>query len=489
MPTWFVSFQRFFVSGFSAAILNFACYYVLNSVLGVDYLLSGVLAFLAAFIFAFYLHRNWSFVENRTQSAHKQVILYLCASSGNLVLVLFLLYALSTFLAIPHFVAYIIAAGSSALVSFIVNKQFVFNKGAEESEIWKMFFITALCAASFFIIHSISTSPEVSTDTTTYIQTAQYYGGEVATAPGFRLLKPLAPLSLAGIHKINNIPYLDAFIILNGITYCMLAFAALYFFYVFFDRNKTASYLGMLLVITSYPVLKYGLDPLTELGILFFVFMSATYAVAYNRNESTSSLITSLSFILVGFLWKEYTVLIGVALFLIVLSKTYKNVSKYAFHLLLVTLIPIVFLAIWTAITYALYDYTYLDWLKIGSSSEGAYSQFTVYYVGKSFFATLLLGWVYALIGLLYVKGMSAFQKKEVIVLTLALPAAFVWGYVSSRLFFPAILPFFILSVYGLLHIERRYGGRILVVCLILYALTDFLWSFTSKLFTLILGN
>lgn len=494
MGNLFNTFRKFFISGAGAAFVNFAVYYVLEDIFLVNYLISGCLAFLISFIFAFFMHRYWSFGERKHLAFDRQLVLYFLTSFTNLILTLVVLSFLVSVLHFPNFISYVFSAGAITVLSFVINNFFVFNKSKlEGSPIWKMLITTLILSCILYTIRVLLFPFEVSTDTITFIDTAKYFTGDLSTAPGFRLLKPLAPALIALIHILFNMDYMLALNFLVFATYIALSISALFFFYVFFKGEKYATYAGTILTISAYPILKYGLDPMTEVGAMVFVFLASAFLVLYNREEDKSKslkyLLASLFFILIGFLWKEYTALTGIALFLVVVVKFYKDCKKNFLDLSLVVLVPATFLIILNLICYYLFQYTYLDWFAVGQESSDAYTQFTLYYLAKSIFGTILLGWVFFLFGIYKFKTLDSNQKKEIIILSLITPLVFSWGYVSSRLFFPAIIPVIILSAYGLLFLKEKYGYKLYIFSLMMFIIITFIWMFAGKLLAGILGN
>ena len=492
------TFKKFFVSGAGAAVVNFAVYYLLEDVFLVNYLISGCLAFLISFVFAFFMHRNWSFVERKSLKVDRQLVLYFLTSFTNLILTLVVLSFLVSVLYFPNLISYVFSAGAITVLSFIINNFFVFNKSKyEDSPIWKMLIVTILITIILYTIRVLLFPFEISTDTLTFIDTAKYFVGDLDSAPGFRLLKPLAPACLALVHVLFHLDFFISFNFFVFASYIVLSVSALFFFYMFFKGNKFSAYAGTILTLAAYPVLKYGLDPMTEVGALAFVFAASAFIILYNREaqlgprsaRATTYLLISLFFILVGFLWKEYTALSGIILFLIVASKFYTDHKKYFRDILIVTLVPTIFLVLLNLLTHFLFNYTYLDWFAVGQESSDAYTQFTIYYLAKSIFGTLLLGWVFFLFGLLKFKNLGSIEKKEIVIFMLVTPFVFSWGYVSSRLFFPAMIPIIILSALGLNYLKDRFGNKFYIFCLALYIFTTFFWIFTSSHLTAILGN
>lgn len=131
---------RFVISGGTSAFVDLLILFLLNSILGIHYLLSAVLAFIGAFGVSFVLHKFWTF-RSHGESAHKQVALYLGTSLFGLLLNTFLMYVF-----VDHVFAYIpldmrvnvilsqiIVGLIVACFSFFLSHRFVFKYKKEKS--------------------------------------------------------------------------------------------------------------------------------------------------------------------------------------------------------------------------------------------------------------------------------------------------------------------------------------------------------------------
>jgi putative flippase GtrA len=129
---------RFIISGGTSAAVDLLLLFLLNSVLGVQYLASAVLAFIGAFGVSFTLHKFWTF-RSHGERAHKQAMLYLLASLFGLLLNTVLMY-----LFVQHIFARVISSAKInvmasqvvvgaivAFVSFFISHRFVFKYGKE----------------------------------------------------------------------------------------------------------------------------------------------------------------------------------------------------------------------------------------------------------------------------------------------------------------------------------------------------------------------
>jgi putative flippase GtrA len=125
---------RFIISGGTSAAVDLFLLFLLNSVLGVHYLASAVLAFIGAFGVSFTLHKFWTF-RSHGEKAHRQAALYLLASLFGLFLNTILMYLFVQHVfthVIPSMrmnvmASQIVVGGIVAFVSFFISHRFVFK--------------------------------------------------------------------------------------------------------------------------------------------------------------------------------------------------------------------------------------------------------------------------------------------------------------------------------------------------------------------------
>lgn len=318
----------------------------------------------------------------------------------------------------------------------------------------------------------------MSTDGVTYIESAQFLSGSGGVPHPERLLKPLGPLAIGLFTKIFSGNYLDGFLALNIILYFVFAVAAWYFVRTFFNDDRWGFY-GALLLLFAYPALKYGLDYYTDLGSWVLYLVALTGIILYSRNPSRRSFIITAFIVAVGFLWKEYSVLAGVTLVLVLFSQSLISARERLVRLGLLVLIVSIIVGIAQYVVYVKFHFTYLDWYLIGTKGEiPAISEHTPWFMSKSFFAVFLLGWVAAILGAVRLKRLSSADRWLIISIGLPLVLLFFWGYVSSRLYFVAAPLLTLLAVHGITTYLESKTRRILVVGAII--LVNFGWLLVS---------
>lgn len=117
---------RFFISGGTSAFVDLVLLYLLNSVLGMHYLTSAILAFIGAFGVSFTLHKFWTF-KSHGESARKQVIMYLGTSLFGLFMNTLLMYVFVDYFNFMVLGAQVIVGLIVAVFSFFLSHNFVFK--------------------------------------------------------------------------------------------------------------------------------------------------------------------------------------------------------------------------------------------------------------------------------------------------------------------------------------------------------------------------
>ena len=118
---------RYLAAGGSAAVVDLGLLYAFTEWFGLHYLLSAVLAFIAAFCVSFFLQKFWTFQDHSVERVHAQVVLYFVIAVGNLGLNTLLMYFFVEQLHFWYFSAQIIVGALIACGSFFIARNFVFN--------------------------------------------------------------------------------------------------------------------------------------------------------------------------------------------------------------------------------------------------------------------------------------------------------------------------------------------------------------------------
>jgi putative flippase GtrA len=119
---------RYLVGGSTSAIVNLAIFYILNSVIGVHYIVSSVVAFVVAFFVSLAFHKFWTFRDHSTENIHIQGFMYFLSSIFGLGLNTLILYLCVDYFGLLPLLGQIIAGGLTACCTFFISKHLIFNR-------------------------------------------------------------------------------------------------------------------------------------------------------------------------------------------------------------------------------------------------------------------------------------------------------------------------------------------------------------------------
>jgi hypothetical protein len=322
-------------------------------------------------------------------------------------------------------------------------------------------FLLIVCTiAVIFRFTFIDLTPN--SDYSSYIATAQVFAGLEAPEFPARILKPLAPALVA-----LGAPYFGfrtSFI--GEVALLYLAFALVFYFLAFtFLKDRRLALIATLFSILSYPLLRYGLDLYTETGALFFYVLALGLTFQYLETPARRTLVLASLIIGAGLLWKEYVVINGLILGIVLLFEAIPTREKIKNLLVLgvLSLGPSLLVQLWV---YSAFGYTYLDWYRTGGVG-GFATEYTLYNLTKSLAALLGLAWLLVPAGLTRWTLLTQTQRRF---LTIAIPPTligFCWGFVSSRLFYVMAPSWILIATIGLSSLPRNIQNLLVAVVLI----------------------
>lgn len=118
---------KYLIAGGTAALVDLSLLYFLTDILGLWYLISASLAFVATFFVSFFLQKFWTFRDRDKEAMYKQLGIYLAIALVNFVINIALMYAMVDGLKIWYMLAQFIVSGLIAVESYLVYKFFIFN--------------------------------------------------------------------------------------------------------------------------------------------------------------------------------------------------------------------------------------------------------------------------------------------------------------------------------------------------------------------------
>lgn len=120
-------FIKFCTVGAINTLITFCCFYILNSILNINYLVSSFFAYAAGISNSYILNRKWTF-QNRNKMAALQlvkfVIIYLISLGINLAV----MYQCVNRFSINENISQVIAIGFSTIVNYVGSKTLVFKE-------------------------------------------------------------------------------------------------------------------------------------------------------------------------------------------------------------------------------------------------------------------------------------------------------------------------------------------------------------------------
>lgn len=119
---------RYLVGGSTSAVVNLTIFYLLNSVGGVHYITSSVIAFIVAFFVSLTFHKFWTFQDHSTENMHIQGLYYLLSSLFGLGLNTLILYVCVGYFGLLPLVGQVIAGGLTACCTFFISKYLIFKR-------------------------------------------------------------------------------------------------------------------------------------------------------------------------------------------------------------------------------------------------------------------------------------------------------------------------------------------------------------------------
>lgn len=310
-----------------------------------------------------------------------------------------------------------------------------------------------------------------------YLNNARMISGESVTPFPGRLLKPLTPLGIALFAPLFHGDMVSGFVLLNVLCYVLFAYAA-YVLFLLFTADRFLSMLVTLMLISTYPILEYGLNLESDMGSWLLFVVTIIGAIRYYRMASWKNFGIATAAVVIGLLWKEYAVPAGIFLGLVVLFEPTCTWKEKFSRIALLAACSAVVVGIIQWIVYAKFHYTYIDFFREAGSVAPVLSQRYPYFIAKSLFAVFLLGWCLVLAGLWNWRSISRQDKWTLVLLFPPSMMFLLWTSVSSRLYYIVAPLLAILALHGLRSLTER---RLVQVCITIAVMCgSYAWLFAS---------
>lgn len=123
-----ITIAKFLTSGCIAAAVDFSLLFSLTHYIGVHYLMSSAVAFVAATVVGFMLQKFWTFRDASMSSVQRQAIQYVGLGLGNLGVNTVFMYLLVEYLNLWYLLSQVIVCGALACNNFILYSLCMFKK-------------------------------------------------------------------------------------------------------------------------------------------------------------------------------------------------------------------------------------------------------------------------------------------------------------------------------------------------------------------------
>ncbi|OBV29599.1 MULTISPECIES: GtrA family protein [unclassified Helicobacter] len=119
-------FMKYFIVGASAAVVNICVFFVCENMLGVHYIISGIIAFIIATLYNFIIARKFVFVSKHDSIIKESMLIY-AASAVGLCVDTGVLYVCVEFLGLDSMIGKIIATGSAFVFNFALRNFIIYK--------------------------------------------------------------------------------------------------------------------------------------------------------------------------------------------------------------------------------------------------------------------------------------------------------------------------------------------------------------------------
>lgn len=289
------------------------------------------------------------------------------------------------------------------------------------------------------------------TDTAEYTASIEYISGQGGEVFQHRILKPLPILIGAGLAPLFGAK--NTLIFQNLIFYFLSVWLIFLLIYRIYNNTKQAFY-GTILYGTAYPMLTFGLAPLTDMPGWFFYLLSVLIALNLLKEAKWSSAFWAGLAAGFGMLFKESlgaAPIFFASLVFLATHFSFKDKIKYILVFGAAFALPVLAN---TIVIYQLYSYSYWRWFAENWSHSGqtlfTYTKLRILIeIGR----VLAFGWLFVILGL--VKEYFEKNKERVKILLSFVPPSlsfFLWTWPHNRIMYIAAPLLMFLASFGLMR-------------------------------------
>lgn len=119
---------KYGISGGMAVLVQLGTLIFLVERISMNHIFAAAIAFIVSAFVAFALQKFWTFRDNSLSRGHFQIISYLTLALVAFLLTIFLMYLFVDIFNIWYVLAQIITTGLVAIITFLTNKNIIFNR-------------------------------------------------------------------------------------------------------------------------------------------------------------------------------------------------------------------------------------------------------------------------------------------------------------------------------------------------------------------------
>jgi hypothetical protein len=316
--------------------------------------------------------------------------------------------------------------------------------------------ILALLNATILVIFFVPRFDH--TDTREYVATIKYISGQSGgELSAHRILKPLPILIGAALTSILSAE--NTLIVQNLVFYFLSVWLIFLLIYRFYQNEKQAFY-GTVLYTGAYPMLAYGLAPLTDLSGWFFYLFSVWIALNFLKKPRLETAILSGFVAGFGMLFKENVAAAPIFFASILFLASQLSIKERIKYILAFGVAFLLFPLVNSMAMYKLYSYSYFDWFRAGgfhAAHLGGFYAFSSLRILIEIGRVLLIGWIFVLFGVL--KEFAHKNIERIKILLAFIPPSlsfFLWGYPHNRIIYIAAPLLVLIGSFGLLRKYRN---------------------------------
>jgi putative flippase GtrA len=125
---------KFFIVGGINTLLTLSTFYLLNKIIGVNYVISTILGYSIGILNSYILNKHWTF-QDSDKKVFFQLIRFISVNVISLGINLLVMYILVDRLFIDSMLSQVIATGFSTISNFLGSRMLVFRYSSEKQQL------------------------------------------------------------------------------------------------------------------------------------------------------------------------------------------------------------------------------------------------------------------------------------------------------------------------------------------------------------------